>query len=350
MGLTLLSGMWWLSCLLAIGSVGLMLCLIALRLVADRWHRAAEQRRGLVLQCLLSGTDADRLVPLIAHPLTTRELGNLITELSTLIRGADFHNAIERLDHAGATDRLLKMLRTGKREERLIACEALAHFRQERVAERLFHSAATANSLRVRIAACRALLQMGNRPALPQVLDWIRMENRPVPVEVSAMLLQMVDYAEQDMILRIQDDRDNAYVRAAMIWSLAVSGRYSALPLFEQLAAHPEAAIRTAAIQAIAEIGFATDLTVLTARLGDEDADVRETAARALGRIGGNDVIPHLSHLLNDQVWDVRYQAANALADLGTEGLAVLTEAAGGNAAESRVQTAALVHAERAGL
>lgn len=323
----LLFGLWWSSVLMICASLVAVLVLILWRISGDRQRKARSARRQQALNQLLSSDVSPDDTRLPGCTLTPRDLANLVTELSTVIRGKELQQVIDRLRaRGGVVSSLVHMLKRGNREDKLAACEALSFFDLEVVAAALMAAARRSKSLRVRIAALRAALQMGNTPPLTDILEWMAFSNREVPVEFLTVLQHVTRYAPQSLVDSIQDDTLTISVRSAIMWALAGSGHLPAVPVIERLTRDNEPDIRSAALAALAELGFVTDRQILLARFGDEMPEVRRMAASAASKLGDDQTIAPLQNLLTDPDWEVRFQASKTLENFGEKGRAALRE------------------------
>lgn len=325
---SLLFWLWWSSVLMICASLVAMLVLILWRISGDRHRKAQISRRQQVLNLLLTSdvSSDDRLLSGCA--LRPRDLANLVTELSTVIKGDELQKVIDRLRVRGVVSSLIQMLKHGNREDKLAACEALSFFDLEVVATALMASARRSKSLRIRIAALRAALQIGNTPSLPDILTWMAFSNREVPVEFLTVLKHVTQYAPQSLVDGIQDNTLTISVRSAFMWALAESGHLPAVPVIQNLTRDDEPEIRSGALAALTELGFVTDRQILLARFADEMPEVRRMAASAASTLGDDQAIAPLQILLSDPDWEVRFQASKALEHFGDKGRAALRKEA----------------------
>jgi ABC-type multidrug transport system fused ATPase/permease subunit len=319
--------LWWGSILMICVSIVAMLALILWRISGDRQRQARSDRRQQVFNLLMFSNGASDDAILSNFVRKPRDLANLVTELSTVIKGRELQRVVDRLRARGAVAGLLHQLKRGNREDRLAACEALSFFDLEVVATALMSAARRSKSLRVRIAALRAALQMGNTPSLEDILKWMAFSNREVPVEFLTVLQHVAGYAPHSLVESAQDRTLTVSVRAAMMWALAESGHLPAVPVIENLTRCDAAQIRAAALAALAELGFVTNRQILLDRFNDESAEVRRMAASAAARLGDEQTtVAPLQRLLSDEDWEVRFQASQALARFGDTGRAALRE------------------------
>jgi HEAT repeat protein len=339
----------WAASLLFAGVSSVVLTLIIVRRGALSFRSvSATEARDAVLQSLM--TDWALLEEVAVKRLLRRprQLADMIVELATLVRGPAFSKIILHLAEKGAAPQLLRLLRRGNREDRLVACEALAHFPSADVMLQLGKLAASAKSSRVRIAALRASIQMGNRPRFDDVIGWMGLKRPDIPAEAFSVLKMAAIQQPEIALERISRSNDTPGIRAALIWSIGETGSYAAIPVLEALLGNNDARIRAAALHAIAEIGVCADPSKLQYCLTDGVPDVRAEAATAIGKTGGAAAAKWLSALLDDGNWDVRFRAACALAALGDPGISELRAAAETAASTPRrARAAAMILSEK---
>jgi HEAT repeat protein len=117
----------------------------------------------------------------------------------------------------------------------------------------------------VRVAACRALGAIGDRQAVPPLIQALGDRDR---------------------------DRD---VRAAACWALGQIGDPQAIPPLIQALGDWNSDVRVVACRALGAIGDRQAVPPLIQALGDWNSDVRVVACRALGAIGDGQAVPALS-------------------------------------------------------
>jgi HEAT repeat protein len=146
----------------------------------------------------------------------------------------------------------------------------------------------------MRQAAARVLGQIGDRQAIPALIQALQDEDRDVRQAAAEALGQIGDpQAIPALIQALQDeDRD---VRQAAAEALGQIGDPQAIPALIQALQDKEGWVRRAAAQALGEIGDRQAIPDLIQALQDEDSDVRQAAAWALLKL------PPVSPTQNEQ-------------------------------------------------
>ena len=345
---TLLDNLWLASCLMGVISISAILVVIVRRAFLSTVAFSEAELHDSVLQALMTDwtiVDAELVRKFLKRG---RRVAHLVTEFSALVRGPELTRGLELLDRSGAVDELLYLLKRGNREDKLAACDALSLFTSEVASDRLKGVAKRAGSRRLRIAALRALIEMGGQPSIADVIQWMRLTDAEIPAEASTVLMLSTRLHTAEALARIVSGVDRPPIRAALVWAIGEAGIYEAIPVLAEMAFHNNPRIRIAALHAIGEMGFMTDRTVLQYCLADGIFEVRAEAAVAIGKTGDLSAIGMLAVLLDDPEWDVRFRVANALVDLGDAGVEELrAAAAGSNEPSRRARTAAMVMSER---
>lgn len=349
MDLSLLLLLWASSILLAGASLVLMLVLIILRwLRSIRMRRDKQIRDALFHELMMAGEEAGEQadVPetLVKRPRITAQV---LLEFSTLVRGGEFEAALDKLRRAGAERRILALLTSRNREDCLAAAEALGFFGTKQARDALTNVLSRRVSLRLKIAAGRALLAMGERPDIGDLLSAFDIDDTVAPGELSAILTAIATGEPEVLSHRLEQDIDPPSVRAMMIDVMGRAGVYGALPLLLSEACNSDVRIRAAAVDALGRLGLPEAKETLAAAIDDPEPDVRAEAAEAIGQAALVDLMPALEARLSDFDWGVRFRAANALVELGEDGRKRLRLIADGKG-ERGARTAALVLAERA--
>jgi HEAT repeat protein len=348
MSLQLLEGLWTGSLFMGGASTVMIILMVVRRAVLSRGSATSNELRDAMLQSLTTDWTLLEQDVLRRFIRRRRQLANLITELDTLVRGPAFSDVIDHLARQGALSQLLKLLQYGNLEDKLAACEALSHFPSAYVVSHLEHLAKSGRPTRLRIAALRALLQMGQQPSVDTVIRWMGVNGSNIPAEATTILKMATLLHPAEALRRIAMSIDPPGVRAALIWAISEKGTYEALPVLENLTIDNDPQIRAAALHAIGEMRFCSDPSKLHYCLADGVAEVRAEAAAAIGKTGDATAIPMLVALLDDANWDVRFRAAWGLADLGDAGTTQLrTISFASDAHSRRARAAAMVLSER---
>ncbi len=345
----LLGGLWTASLLMAASSVLFMTGLVIARLISEAGRARRRARREALVADMMSAmdgeADAARLKSEVREP---RLVARALLELSTLIRGRELAAVTAALTRAGAEPALLRLMRSRNGEDQIAACEALGLFPSDKAAAALkTRLKRRRTSMRVRIAAARALLQMGETPDLNDLLAAFDIGEVHAPLELSAILDEIARRAPEAYLERLKSSRDAPALRAMMVGVLGRLGRYEALPVLLGAASDPEPSVRSAALSALGALGHPDAEPVIAAALDDPVPEVRAEACDAAGRTALAALAPRLAERLDDDEWLVGFRAASALLRLGEAGRETL-DAAAGRASPRAMRTAQMVLAEAA--
>jgi HEAT repeat protein len=347
-GWGLLGGLWTASLMMAAASVLFMTGLVVARLIREAGRAGRRDRREALVADVMSAmdgeADAARLKSEVREP---RLVARALLELSTLIRGRELAAVTAALTRAGAEPALLRLMGSRNGEDQIAACEALGLFPSDKAAAALKKRLRRRSSMRVRIAAARALLQMGETPDLSDLLAAFDIGEIHAPLELSDILDEIARRAPDAYLERLKSGRDAPALRAMMVGVLGRLGRYEALPVLLGAASAPEPSVRAAALSALGALGHPDAEPVIAAGLDDPVPEVRAEACEAAGRTALTALAAPLAERLDDDEWLVRFRAASALLRLGGAGGEALASAAA-QASPRAMRTAQMVLAEAA--
>jgi HEAT repeat protein len=237
-----------------------------------------------------------------------------------------------------AVPHLIQALGDRDRDVRKAACRALGAIGDRQAVPPLIQAL---RDWYVREAACEALGAIGDRQAVPHLIqalgdgnsvafmDW----DRDVRKAACWALGEIGD--RQAVPPLIQALRDwNRDVRAAACWALVKIGA-PAVPHLIQALGDGNEDVRAAACWALVKIG-APAVPHLIQALGDGNEDVRAAACWALVKIGAP-AVPHLIQALGDGDWYVRAAACEALVEIGAPAVPHLIQALGDGNEDVRV-------------
>lgn len=176
----------------------------------------------------------------------------------------------------------------------------------------------------VRLAACRALANIGSSESARGLIDAVGRVEVPAPRLIERLCQP---WAADELLVALRYETDPQR-RVAVIRALGLIGERRAVDRLAESIRSAEPEERINATRALSQIGGARALEPLRAALADPEWAVRAQAARGLGGLGNPIAAPDLASHLTDRAWWVRANASNALAELGEPGLGALREIA----------------------
>jgi HEAT repeat protein len=212
---------------------------------------------------------------------------------------------------------LIQALGDGDRDVRVAACRALGEIGDRQAVPPLIQALGDGNEY-VRVAACEALVKIGDGQAVPALSVWAHAGERvaqaalqqmgQAPLPLPEAVAQVVAQGSWGVLVRALP---HEAVRAAVV----ELGTPAVPPLIQALG-DGDIDVRRAACRALGEIGRPAVLPLIQA-LGDRDIYVRAAACWALGAIGDRQAVPPLIQALGDGDIDVRWAACWALGEIG---------------------------------
>ena len=168
----------------------------------------------------------------------------------------------------------------------------------------------------VRMAACRALGQVGDARAVPALVQALEDGNVNIRYEACWVLGQIGDAQAGPALVDALGDMEKS-VRAAACVALGKIGDPQAVdPLIQKLR-DPDSLVRREACVALGRIGDKRAVNPLIQKLGDADWDVRRAACEALGQIGDAQAVPALEKVAaQDSDGGVRGAARQAIREI----------------------------------
>jgi len=168
--------------------------------------------------------------------------------------------------------------------------------------------------------AAKALGRMGDRQAVPALIDALSSDNSLLRREAAQALGNLGDERAVSPLTRLLKDKD-AMVRRESAIALGKLKDRRVGPELEPLLYDNDSLVRSAAASSLGEIGGPQSMKTLQAVLKDDVGFVRQRAAIALVKMGGGKDEPEVAKILfqmlkSDDLED-REEAANALARIG---------------------------------
>lgn len=343
--------LWRLSILLSLLSLAVLLALVVSRFFESlSASRRGRQSAGLVRLLIEISHDTPLEDPSLMRFARNRRLAaQALVEFSTLVRGAELQQALDRLREAKLGRRLLGLLRDTNRETRLVAMEALGLLIDDRAERALLNVVRRSHSLQETVTAARALQSAGRGPGIETLLSGLRLKRADAPAELASVLSELALNTPGALEAALDDKHLAPSIRVQIIQAIGRSGNYQSLGALERLAQGDSADERAAAVAAMGAMAHPDATRALARATKDADAEVRAEAAAAIGYVAAKELTGVLSDLLSDKAWAVRFNAAEALLRLGPDGRARLVQASQHPKTAQAGRAAAMVLAERAG-
>lgn len=342
-----------------VSGAALAYCLLVATVVSRfvRGFTAARRARaeGRVRPMVLAAATGERLPPELvsARGADGRAVDRLVFAYLAQLRGEAAGLLADVLKQRGTVDRILWQANSPSSHRRARAAERLGLIASDQAEYRLIELVTGDHSLEVRIVATRALGKTASALAAQTLLRSLSRAD-PVPEGiVSAALLELGPEGVPALREALAGQRAGGRRQRAM--AANVLGLLDEMPAWQGMVSNltsRDLEVRLSAVRALGRIGLPQAAQAIAGCLRpDEDPALRAIAAGALGRIGAPSAAPALATCLGDPDYWVAHNAARALAELGSAGLAALTEAAGGHgrgAAHAREALArrALTHGE----
>lgn len=199
----------------------------------------------------------------------------------------------------------------------------------------------------IRVLAMEASAALGNRNAIPAILERLGKEDPLATLTaVQALGTLRAKEAVASLTLLLRDSNPGLRQESARVLA-ELSGNDAApllleamreghalhrfpdrnplllldlqglLPELREMVDHPESAVRISALQTLGAAGDADALPLIRGRLGDREPSVRLEAVLALQRAGSEETIPELLRLLHHDEVPLRRAAVRSLRTLG---------------------------------
>lgn len=298
----------------------MLLCAVALLAVAalllarvigtGRAERCEALRRAMLPALMRSDAieRGDRQSRKVAATMTL--------ELAELVRGADRDALVRAAESAGAVEELLHKLRSRIPQDRLVAAEALAMFRDH--TDGVARVELTDRNPAVRLGAALSLAQEGRAPPPAELVRKFGLGTTEPSLLVVSLMNDFVrtDPHAMEALLYDLDISDEAKLAATE--ALAASGAVDHAPLVAWMseASGEGSDLRPRILRSLGKIGHPAGHEAILAGLDSESWHVRATAAQAAGRANLKGAVDRLAELLDDEQWWVRFRAGDALTRL----------------------------------
>lgn len=315
--------------LLVLVLAGVVVYILARRLVAGLWTRLKRARQGrleALADAWLQGA-AEEVPPELRRLLPFPDRQLFADLCQARMAGADERTRARLLgwlESSGQIDRWLRQLGSHSVWRRARAAEFLGIAKIDRSTEQLV-VALRDPVFDVRMRAAKALGALGGKEARSALIGALADENRWSVIRISDLLAEMgPDVANELAYAYPQMPRP---ARLATLDVIAKAGDAAATPFLADLLNDLDRDVRARAASALGRVGDQRATGVLRAGLLDVEWPVRAMCAKALAELGDESAIPALRAALRDREWWVRVNAAEALGQLGTAGVEELVRA-----------------------
>jgi hypothetical protein len=166
----------------------------------------------------------------------------------------------------------------------------------------------------VRREAAKSLGRIGDEKAISALIEALRDEDRYAREGAAEGLAEMKEKAFGPLI-RALNDMD-WHVRMGAIIALRIIGDRNAVPKIIDALGDENRFVRREAVKSLGRIGDERVIEPLTGALQDEDTSVRMRAVSALAKFSRDDVIDALIGALDDSDSGVRLRAVQALEEI----------------------------------
>ncbi len=214
-------------------------------------------------------------------------------------------DALGSLQSRIAVKPLLNCLKSPQREVRRAAARAQANIAEDASATGLMGDGLTDEDGHVRRSAARALGRIGEKKALPALLDIIRKETYPDVLEDAIEAAVSLD---ESVLGRLTKSKKNS---VRQVIARLARGK-ELLPLVRD----KDSDVRVAAVLSLGQDDDPKAGEILAKLITDTEVEVRKAAVRGLGAIGDKGCRKALVKCLSDKDMWVKMFAIDALADL----------------------------------
>ncbi|WP_411286838.1 HEAT repeat domain-containing protein [Phenylobacterium sp.] len=320
-----LEALWILIAVLVLFAVLLLLGLVVARVVRDRLMARRDRQRAMISKALLATVREDGSGALRRHAGKDLLVAETALNMADLVRGPELERMQAALVSYGLGPSLIRRLTRGRKRQRMVAAEALALVPTAGAVEAL-NRARGDRSAEVRLSALFSLLDLGEAPTIPEILETVRSGPWSRSLLVTELLRRLGRENQTELAAEIDRDDLPAPVQVMLLEAVGGAGDFEVLPTVAAQADDPDPKVRAAAVRAMGRLAHPVVSQKISRALEDRNSGVRRDAVVAAHRAGLHELAPALGRRLNDRVWGVRQVAAQALADLGEPGQATLRE------------------------
>ena len=331
---------------------------------------ASKHLEGLLARV----TDRDEGVRLAAIEAITGQTGGDILEALSKTLTADSlpvrlaaARAVALVEAEGVGARLSTLLSDRSAHVRRIAIDAIARRKMTGAIEGLLRVLQEGPESELRIAAARALGELGEKVAVERLTLTLLVDDHALQAAAEAALVSILGKsanadalradgniqlerwdeasgygkAAVDPLLRALDTTDanprNLSARCGAARALGALGDKRAVKALVRALGEPAPRVRAAAARALGEIGDASGIDALLVATSDGNPKVRVAAVQALGSIGTEGVVEAIARAVTDSDDSVRMAALKAVAGLSPAAIHIARRGLSATTAEERV-------------
>ncbi|MCF4097263.1 HEAT repeat domain-containing protein [Maritalea mediterranea] len=323
---SILTAIWSLSALLAIGAMLILIFLVVRRgLMPKVDQRFGEQRRQLEQLLVLAVNSpidlSDALKPDISH----RDHGMVLAAALDMVRsvsGAETEKMAKIAERWIGRADLLAMLQNGGRGRKIQILTLMAHLDDAQSKDCLFEHLTHADPY-VQLAALRGLARRVHGEELERVFNHLHAIARTNAAFMADVLTQFGTRSVPYLLELLPKQGDENWL-AAVLMALGNVGDLQLGRMIAGYANHSSPQVRRAVAIALGELqdGQAIDSLLMLAQ--DAFTSVRLPAITSLGLVQVDRAYATLLETLDDPEWWVRFHAAQTLVKTGARGRALL--------------------------
>jgi len=264
-----------------------------------------------------------------------RPLQEIALDLIASVRGETKERLITLLVDIGGVVTNAERLKTGKEWERQQAVRNLSIYPKEQ-AENLLRAVLEDPSQNLRIAAARALIDIGAEITLDELIKSLFSKGGEKSIALRDIFRRIAPQ-QADALLNILSQEISESLQLLVIDALGTTRNHESIPTLMQQFDSPLVDVRAEVLRALTTIGHPDATSIILQGLDDEKWEVRAQAAVGAGRIGIDSAIPKLRELMDDDEWWARFRAAEALKKIGGKGISMLSKTANGTSRAAKI-------------
>lgn len=304
----------WIGVITTILTVIMLLEVLLMRLALVFREKRNRRLKTTVLAWLIPSIAGETREP---PKIKRRDLADFLYQwihFQEILRGESKLRLNDALRNCALDDQIIKMLRKGDFEEKLIAATTLGHLGDKQAWNPLLGLLKKPSPL-MSMTAARALVLIDPKKAQAIILPLIIQHRDWMPTRLALLLKQANPLFQQAFLAQLdQNDVANQPYLLRLMRLLDVEHSNKPLPIVKKLLTGSEDPELIAS--ALRLVCHPSELEWVRGRFGDNHWTVQVQIAAVLGKIGGSQDAHYLVSLLNSEHWWVRYRAAKALVKL----------------------------------
>jgi len=304
----------WIGVVTTIITVIMLLEVLIMRLALmfrEKRNRRLKQR---VLQWLIPFIAGEKREP---PKVARRDLSAFLYQwihFQEILRGESKQRLNEALRSCALEEQIIKMLRKGSFEEKLIAATTLGHLGEKQAWEPLLVLLKKPSPL-MSMTAARALVLIDPENAQAIVLPLIIKHRDWMPTRLALMLKQANPLFQQAFLAQLdQDAVETQPYLLRLMRLLDVENSNTPIPLVKKLLTSSDDPELIAS--SLRLVCHPSELALVRGKFDNNHWAVQVQIAAILGKLGKPQDAHYLVSLLNSEHWWVRYRAAKALVKL----------------------------------